>query len=353
MSSPISRRSILSRLVTSSLRSQHLGLDDLAAANASSCRVSSAARWPPSSICSRSSRSRSSLLRSEQKLRQRQDHRQQVVEVVSHAAGEPADALHALGQEHLLLQVLALGDVADRGHPQRAVADLDGLRAHLDGDDGAVGAQQAVLVELRRSRRQVRDHLGARLGRDEVDRLAADQIDERRAHDLAQPCVPIDDAAVVGDRQSLECGVDEGAHAQLGVAADALRLAPLGRIAADDAIEHAPADDGAADAGLDLHDVAILVVKWTHLDRHLSDLDQHGQVRLHDARLAARHLAHVEAGDLVRRVTEHVRERQVGAKDAQRLRVDHEHDVRAQGHHGLPDDPQQIRILRHASSVEW
>ncbi len=43
-----------------------------------------------------------------QELGQRQDHRQQVVEVVRDAARQAADALHPLRQAHLLFQALAL-----------------------------------------------------------------------------------------------------------------------------------------------------------------------------------------------------------------------------------------------------
>ena len=51
-------------------------------------------------------------------------HRQHVVEVVGDAAREPADRLHLLGVEQLLLEELALGDVAEHDHLQ-LVAPVD------------------------------------------------------------------------------------------------------------------------------------------------------------------------------------------------------------------------------------
>jgi hypothetical protein len=52
MSSPIIRRRSLEILLTTALRSSIFGSNTCCRLKASSCRVSSAARWPASSICS-------------------------------------------------------------------------------------------------------------------------------------------------------------------------------------------------------------------------------------------------------------------------------------------------------------
>ncbi len=83
-----------------------------------------------------------------------QDHRQQVVEIVRHAAGELADAFHflrlgelLLGAHQLLLRGAALGDVArDLGKAQQvAVAVVDAIYHHARPEARAVLAHALAL----------------------------------------------------------------------------------------------------------------------------------------------------------------------------------------------------------------
>jgi hypothetical protein len=66
------------------------------------------------------------------------DDREQVVEVVRDAAGEPPDRLHPLGLDEPLLEAPALGDVM--GQDQRGVpaVELHAAGADLDVDQRAV-----------------------------------------------------------------------------------------------------------------------------------------------------------------------------------------------------------------------
>ena len=113
MSSRISRASMLCRPATVWFRSTSFGSSTCLRLNASSCCVSAAARWPAFWISSRSARSGSSARRSlEQQLGVAENRRQQVVEVVRDAAGQPADALDLLRLRQPLLEQPPIGDVA-------------------------------------------------------------------------------------------------------------------------------------------------------------------------------------------------------------------------------------------------
>ena len=112
MSSPIRRRSIGSMSRDDVVQVEHLGLEHLPAAEreqlAGERAARSAARGSPR--LSRGGVGRSGAL--EQQLAVAADHGEQVVEVVGDPAGEPADRLELLRLPQLLLECLALGDVA-------------------------------------------------------------------------------------------------------------------------------------------------------------------------------------------------------------------------------------------------
>ena len=116
MSSPIIGRSIISSSTTISFRSRISGFSTCLRLNASSCRVSRAARSVALRISSRSERSGEPLRRVlERKRRVAADRGQHVVEVVRDAAGEAADRLQLLALPQLLLELLLAGHVL--GHP--------------------------------------------------------------------------------------------------------------------------------------------------------------------------------------------------------------------------------------------
>ncbi len=72
-------------------------------------------------------------------------HGQQVVEVVSHSACQLTHRLHLLGLAELLLQLHALGEVADRAQQSGLAFELDDPRRDLRGQDAAVAMDQAIL----------------------------------------------------------------------------------------------------------------------------------------------------------------------------------------------------------------
>ena len=117
---------------------------------ASSWRVSAAARSPAcriSSTCSRAAGRLSGSCASEQ-LAVAGDRRQQVVEVVRDAAGEPADRLHLLRLPELLLQPAALGHVEDRSEERFVFVLLGPEERHVldDPDRASVLAPALILV---------------------------------------------------------------------------------------------------------------------------------------------------------------------------------------------------------------
>ena len=75
-----------------------------------------------------------------------EDRGQQVVEVVSDAAGEPADALQLLGLRELVLESAALGDVLDQAvvADQRSVGRVLRHRRRANPPDGAVLADDPM-----------------------------------------------------------------------------------------------------------------------------------------------------------------------------------------------------------------
>ncbi len=162
---------------TTPFRSMTSGCDDLASRlKASSCWVRVGARSPAACDLGQVGGSAGHPLgRVLQHLRQPQDDGQQVVEVVRDPAGQPPDAVHALGQAELLFQAPALGDVPQRRDAQVAAADGGVLGLNLDGNPRPVGAQRHVLVRrLRTGTEVLRDRL-TRLGRDELGDRSSQQ----------------------------------------------------------------------------------------------------------------------------------------------------------------------------------
>ena len=152
MSSPISGRSIDCISTTMPFRFRSSGVSTCLRLNARSWRVSRAARSVAFLISSRSALQRRAVLGVlEREGGVAADRGQHVVEVVSHAAGEPADRLELLALAKLLLEQLALGDVL--GHPDREVRLAVGVAHERDRkmghDRAAVLGQEARLAPVR------------------------------------------------------------------------------------------------------------------------------------------------------------------------------------------------------------
>ena len=82
----------------------------------------------------------------QQQLAEPQNHGQQIVEVVRHAAGQPSDGFHLLRLLILLLQRVAFGDVqgnTDGAHRLAVLAEEDTARA-AQPPHRAVGANRSV-----------------------------------------------------------------------------------------------------------------------------------------------------------------------------------------------------------------
>ena len=146
MSSPISRRSIVLDAADDVAQVERPAAAAPARRlKASSWRVSAAAR-SPAAVISSTPRARSSPARRRrsERLAVADDHRQQVVEVVGDAAGEPADRLHLLRLPELLLERPPLGDV--HGHRDQGVpfAGIGG-RHQLDRQQHGAGRVIAAL----------------------------------------------------------------------------------------------------------------------------------------------------------------------------------------------------------------
>ena len=78
----------------------------------------------------------------QQKFGVSRDHHQQIIEVVSDAAGEPADGFHLLGLTQLLLERAAFGDVFGEEFEEDGVAFVaEGASGEAYVDHGAVVAQ--------------------------------------------------------------------------------------------------------------------------------------------------------------------------------------------------------------------
>src|SRR6185437_639081 len=109
-----------------------------------------------------------------------QDHHQDVVEIVRHAAGQLADRLHLLRLAQLLLTRLDLGDVA-ADEEVLAV----GLRPHAGPDQRhrAAGAVDVAAPEIAHT---VTAAGGAHLGAGRIQVLRVDEVAAGLAHDLVR-----------------------------------------------------------------------------------------------------------------------------------------------------------------------
>ena len=169
--------------------------------------------------------------------------REDVVEVVGHAAGEAAHRLHALRVLELLLEPLVLGDVVGEGDHARPAGELGELE-RVDGVDGAAIARVHAHLELSEEARRHRLREALQVGRIEAE----PQLEERLADHLlaaqprdAQEAVADVEVAVVLEVEDAD---DHGAVVEdlgeqgLLLAQDRLGAVALGDVA-DDADQEA------------------------------------------------------------------------------------------------------------------
>ena len=148
MSSPSTRRTIFARLVTSSFRSTCCGCIDLPAAEREQlARQARRALRRIDDVPRRHFPRHRIVLALQQRQREPLDDGQDVVEVVSDAAGELADGLHLLRVAQLGLELALDGDVAadaeQRGNLAAGIAQGAGL-----GPEPAAHAGDADDLEL-------------------------------------------------------------------------------------------------------------------------------------------------------------------------------------------------------------
>ena len=113
MSSPITRRSIFSMSATTCVQVEHLGLQHLAAAEGQQLagQAGGALAGVADLVDAAAARGSSGGQLVEHHAAVAADDGQQVVEVVRHAAGQPADGFHLLRLAQLVFQLAALGHV--------------------------------------------------------------------------------------------------------------------------------------------------------------------------------------------------------------------------------------------------
>ena len=211
-SSLISRRSSFSSCCTSVLMSTTCGCSICRRLNASSCRVSAAAR-SPGRLNLQQIRAQRILLRDlvEHQVAVAENRGQQVVEVVRDAAGELADRLHLLRLAQLLFEPAPLGDVArvdDDAADRRIVEAVDADAFH--DSPRAVRVMEPHLCDDRRARvaerldqprrRPARDRRGAgsrrSSGRPSARRPA--QMTLRRGAEVGDAAFGVDQQQRVG-----------------------------------------------------------------------------------------------------------------------------------------------------------
>ena len=166
---------------------------------------------------------------SQQELGVSRNHHQQVVEVVSDAAGEASHGFHLLGLAKLLLQGAAFGDVLGEEFEEDGVAFVaESAAGEAHADNGAVVAQPVswqTLKFLQQTQVVGQAEPLLRVGV-EVGQIAADQIgagtvaqhgDQRRIH-VEQNAGRIAPAHAVGSMRDQRAKVDLGAaEAFLGI----------------------------------------------------------------------------------------------------------------------------------------
>ena len=225
---PRVRRSRSSICVTSELTSTTLGFRSSRRPNASSCRVSSAARSAASRTITRSARSCSSPPSAPCMANSvdRDDHGQQVVEVVGDAAGQAAEQGQPLLVRRLCLALALVGDVAHGQHGalicaagkagRRHGQDAARRTAHDHLELAALGLEHLVdrqRADLRehvpgaRPAQQIEQRLDLRVDQDDAT-LAVEQDDAGRqvAHHLLEPLAlgRLDRADVLDEHRVLE-----------------------------------------------------------------------------------------------------------------------------------------------------
>ena len=161
-----------------------------------------------------------------------EDHRQHVVELVGHAAGQQADGLHLLCLAELFLHLAELGDVIDDGVEHGPPLDVDGARVHGHVAHRAVRPAVAELevdaLMPPRPRHLLLDLCGAE-GVDLVDAHPL-QLFPGPAVEGGRRLVGLEDAAVVRVDEQLDRGVplEQGAELGLALAQGLLHLLALG-----------------------------------------------------------------------------------------------------------------------------
>ena len=265
MSSPISRRSIGSTPRTTRVQVEHLGLEHLLRLNASSCRVSRAAR---SRRVVRSPRASS---RTARRVGQRVEREARVPAVMTvsrllkSCATPPASwptASIFCDCRSCASSAAALAHVAE-DHVEHALGALaHGRQAVLHGHRLAAAVAQHALDRQRRPGRGAGPQ-ARQVGRGDADGALGDprgqQLLARVADQLAQALVDVEQAAVrVVDRDGVGGVREQGAEAPLAVAQRRLGPAPRRQVAGDGEHVRLAAGVHRAEAHLDRHGRAVL-----------------------------------------------------------------------------------------------
>ena len=186
-SSPIRRPSIACIPATTTFRSRQRRLDDLLAAECQQlAREPRATRARLLNFCDVGV---TRIVRAEigqQQLAEAQDDRQQVVEVVRHAAGQASDGFHLLQLLVLRLQRAAFGDVLVDAHAAHRFAVL----AEQDAAGAAQPPDACRRAEWRGARRRNRAPDGSRspiVSTHERAIVGVDEIDERLESPAKRP----------------------------------------------------------------------------------------------------------------------------------------------------------------------
>ena len=279
--------------------------------------------------------------------------RQQVVEIVGHAARQAPDRLHALRLPQLFAQSAALGDVggdADHSHhvpvrsAQRRVAGLEREPLHLGGGGELLPGQGAA-------------QMGEDLG------MLAVEIERRLAHDLSGFVPEPRQAASLGDREAA-FGIEREQHdrarrhdppqARLGLAQRLLDAPRLGHVAELEH-EHLAAVEIGVRSGHDREpndpvlrdDPALLGVERAAGERG-------GVERLEEPPLSlGMQILERHRLQPIRRMPGHAAGHRIGEQDAARLRIHHDDRPRAAleqepiARLGGPQDLEVAQVLEH------
>ena len=125
---------------------------------------------------------------------------------------------------------LAVAHVAHDRHAQPLAVAQHRAHDELDRDAGAVPVHHGAVVARLLARGDHRSDLGHLLGRDELERPAAEHLLEPLADQLAQRRVGVGDEAVAMEHDAFGAGLHELGEALLGLAQRLLRKAELGDV---------------------------------------------------------------------------------------------------------------------------